>query len=280
MGFRIGVTTIAAGMLLAACGADPSATPDPDLEDLTGTVIGIEQTGAGSVDQSGPPMTGDTRTEGTSRSAAAEPERDSDAEIAASDTGRAASDPGDLVRTDRGAFAVPDEIDEAYVDLVINELLSLQSEATRQALRRQPGSAELAHEIVTEVAGGRRAESERELLDLIVNDPRADEFFLPADTFGVERFEVMELFSVGEDCVTALGWYDLTATTIDPIPPEEFTAWVIARTGPEAGRLNHTGWQLWASVILRDDGEPVPPEEWHTLSGLEESLDVTCGGLA
>lgn len=177
-------------------------------------------------------------------------------------------------------FAVPDEIDEAYVEAVVNEILLQSSELTREVLADEPDPKATFNEAQSqqlfELFDGRQDGVRRSsLLDLVQSDG-AREALLDRSELGRQRFEIEFLDSVDDGCITAVGWIDLTEFATEPFPRDEY-AGVVLRRAEGDQVVNETGWHLLDAQSLRAGGDPVPLEDIRG-SDLGQILDVECDG--
>jgi hypothetical protein len=175
-------------------------------------------------------------------------------------------------------YAVPDEIDEAYVELVINAILEVRSEILRGALQQEQGEnldPELVALHFATTEGTERAEALRTLQDYI-DDPETRGGLLAAQELGVSTFHIEYLHHAEPDrCVLALGFWDRTGTSRNaPTRAESVTAFSLSRTldESEASPGNPTPWQWRDNRGL--DGS-VSPADFATLPWADE-LDHTC----
>jgi hypothetical protein len=181
---------------------------------------------------------------------------------------------------DEDPFAVPDEIDEAYVERVLNAILEQNSELVREALALPAEPTALPSEkqvrtIAALYGPGSRPVRLSEVEDWVRSE-EARSGQLPADEFGTQRFEVERLEAIGPRCVTAIGWYDLTETAVEPFPRDQFGAVVLAHDDSLDRDENPTGWRIWDDVLLQTpDGERLELEEVGA-ENLAAAVDTDC----
>jgi hypothetical protein len=175
-------------------------------------------------------------------------------------------------------YAVPDEIDEAYVELVINAILEVQSEVLRGALAQEQGE-NLAPDLVAlhfATTTGRQQQLGLEEYQRYVDDPET-RGGLHADMGdgATGRFEVDYLHYVEPDsCILALGYWDRTElSTNAPQRAETLTAIALSRIHePDSvAEGNPTPWQWQHNLDL--DGALVA-DEWPALPW--ETMDHSC----
>jgi hypothetical protein len=178
-------------------------------------------------------------------------------------------------------YAVPDEIDEAYAERVINAILEVRTEILRGALQQQQGenldTDLLALHFATTV-GTERAEA----LDVIqgyIDDPETRGGLFTAEGLGENLFEVEHLHQAEPDwCILVLGYWDRAGvSSTAPSREDSLTAFSLSRVDDSVERSqgNPTPW-LWR------DNQGVPgdlePEQFDDLPWAEE-LDHTCTDL-
>lgn len=176
-------------------------------------------------------------------------------------------------------YAVPDEIDEAYAEDVINVLLEIESEAIKIALQQEPGdtlAVEAADRFHAMAAGG-RLEFLMETYQLYIDKPELADGFVPVDEMGTTRFEADGiLHSEPENCLLVVGWWDRTELAAEP--PVEQSLVSLGRLDRAVTDIerNPTPWQIREiSPMMLIDDEPVPQERWDDINFGDE-LDRTC----
>jgi hypothetical protein len=175
-------------------------------------------------------------------------------------------------------YAVPDEIDEDYVERVINAILEVQSEVLRGALQQEQGENLDPDLIALHLATteGRQRQLGLEEYQGYVDDPEARGGLhadLPAGASG--RFEVDYIHHVEADaCILALGYWDRSELSNNaPARDETLTAISLSHIS-DAGAVsegNPTPWQWQHNLGL--DGA-LSEEEWPALPW--ETLDHSC----
>lgn len=180
---------------------------------------------------------------------------------------------------DEDPFAVPEVIDEAYVSLVINELLAIVSESLRAVLADEDPGGVQAERVHREVYGAPQLDERLESLEASFVDDRGRQTQLSPDEFGVQRFELLELESGDRRCFTAFGHYDLRETARSPLDPDLVVAFVVSRDESVDRSLNPVGWRLWDNTALVSGGVPVSVGELDEVEGLSEIIDTDCGPM-
>jgi hypothetical protein len=180
-------------------------------------------------------------------------------------------------------YAVPDEIDEDYVERVINAILEVQAEVLRGALQQEQGenlSPDLTglHFATTE---GRQRTLGLEEYQGYIDDPSTrGGLFDELSNESQGRFTVDYVHHVEPDkCILALGYWDRTELSENaPSREDSLTAISLGRI-PEnepVSEGNPTPWQWRHNLGL--DGT-ITPDEWLELPWADE-LDHTCEELS
>lgn len=242
-------------LLVAACTA--SVEPDPDLPDLV------------DITAEDPDPTPDPEPDPPDPDPESQPDTDPPDEQDTTPDDDPTEDP----------FAIPDPIDEAYVELVMNELLARGSDLEREILQRPLRTALLEADVIAAQAiyEGPSFRTRTDALQDLLNSEERRALALPPEEYGSGRIEVVELGDTSVRCIVVFGWLDATETARYPFEPETHAAYVLIRTDEAGAELNPTPWKIWDSVMLvTPDGEDIPREAW---AGLEfrESLDTSCG---
>ena len=178
-------------------------------------------------------------------------------------------------------YAVPDEIDEAYAEDVINVLLEINSEALATVLRQEPGEtiAPEAADQIAAVSDGRRLAQQLEYFQRYIDQPDAAAGFLPPDDIGTSRIDVQAILHAEPDnCMVVVGWWDLTEVAVDP--PDVYQVFSLGRLDRDvtAEDRNPTPWKIRQVTPMQDsEGEPVPEEEWDDVN-FADAFDHTCEG--
>jgi hypothetical protein len=179
-------------------------------------------------------------------------------------------------------FAVPDEIDEPYVQSVLDELLRVRTAALREVVRGAGVEASMPTEAATLVAEAHSGPERVALLEEFENYLRAtnlDEVFVEPDSMTDQRFELLTVVEASPDCIVATGLYDLSGTT-RTVPGDTYSVFSLAPR-EDQGTANAAPWTLHdqSSLTLPDSDEPAPREmvEEADLTSFEGLVDVTCG---
>jgi hypothetical protein len=179
-------------------------------------------------------------------------------------------------------YAVPDEIDEAYVERVINAILEVQSEVLRGALSQEQGEnldpdLVALHFATTE---GRQRTMDLEILQKYIDDPATRGGLLPVDQQGDMRFDVELVIHAEVRCIIVVGRWDRTRTSTRA-DSEEVVAFSLSRIDDAASvsEGNPTPWQWRGSTLMVDsDGEPIDRQFWQGLD-YGDVLDHICEEL-
>jgi hypothetical protein len=181
------------------------------------------------------------------------------------------------------AYAVPDEIDEAYVEDVINAILEVQDEVLRGALEQEQGtnlSPELMELHFATTSGAERTNGMDEL-QRFIDDARNAENLRPPAEMGASRFDLeMLVHAEAERCILAVGNWDISQLVVDAPPPDDFTAFSLSRIDDEENTSagNPTPWQWRDSTQMADGEGAIPQEEWPDLD-FGAALDHSCEEL-
>lgn len=164
----------------------------------------------------------------------------------ARDDDDAAGEPGDVEVPDEPP--PPDEITEAYVEAVLNELERLHGDAIRAALE--------AGDVTDDVTERLRAIYTESQLDLRVRTFRqvATErahVFKPPGEVTQRRRQVVQLLEVTQDCIWAETVLDWSGLVIDPVIEHEEFVLLRAEPGDRDSAGSATSW-LVASLPAAD----------------------------
>lgn len=179
---------------------------------------------------------------------------------------------------DRDPFAIPEVIDKASVELVINELLAGSSALTRDILQRPLRSSLQEHDVAAAQAiyDGPYFRTRIDQLQDALNSEDLRALAVAPDVYGVARFEVVQLGGELEGCVVAFGWPDASETAQRPYSSETHAAYVLKRERSET-RTNPTGWRIWdGALLLTPDDQHIPQDAWADLD-VRDVLDTSCG---
>jgi hypothetical protein len=180
-------------------------------------------------------------------------------------------------------YAVPDEIDEAYVESVINAILEVQDEVLKGALQQSQGenlSADLTALHFATTAGAERITGLEEIQGYI-DDLDRRENFRAVEDMGESTFRIEELIHGEPDaCIIAVGYWDVSDLVINAPPEDDFSAFSLSRVpmDEKVSEGNPTPWQ-WRDVTQMADGSgPIPREDWDDLD-YASALDHACEDL-
>jgi hypothetical protein len=180
-------------------------------------------------------------------------------------------------------YAVPDEIDEDYVERVINAILQVQSEVLRGVLQQQQGE-NLDPDLVGlhfATTDGNERQMRLDNLQRYIDEPERQGNFLPADEIGVHSFRIEQLVHAEPSaCIIAVGYWDNSEVVIEPRPEEDFTAFSLSRVPDDAetSEGNPTPWYWRDNAQMAEHGEYIPRERWSDLD-YDAALDHTCEDL-
>ena len=183
---------------------------------------------------------------------------------------------------DDDPFAIPDEIDPTYVDLVMNELLAIDSEILRDTLGREPGEGLTDSDSVRirAVFSGPQLIKAGEDYLRYSNNEEARIGFLPPDELGDIRWRTEELLEADDSCIVAIGWYDITEVALQPYPEDLFAVVSLAPDhdlSRDTSAFNPSVWRIHdlTQLVSHETSEPVPREDWDRLN-YEQALALTC----
>jgi hypothetical protein len=178
-------------------------------------------------------------------------------------------------------YAVPDEIDEAYVERVINAILEVQDEVLRGALEQEPGTSlepELVELHFATTDGAERMQGLEELQGYI-DDPDTRGGLLPVDQLGSTTAEVEYLHHVEpESCILLIAYWDRTPiSSTAPAREDSLTAFSLGRIdgSQERSAGNPTP---WAMVDQRGVDASLSREDYGDLPWVD-GLDHHCQDL-
>jgi hypothetical protein len=176
-------------------------------------------------------------------------------------------------------YAVPDEIDEDYVERVINAILEVQSEVLRGALQQEQGEnldVDLTALHFATTDGTERMEGLEEIQGYIDEPSRQTNFRDPED-FGASTFSVEHLVHAETNCIIVVGHWDISETVLEAPPEDDFSAFSLSRIqdDEETSAGNPTPWRWRDSTQMMDAGGVIPREEWEDLD-YAAALDHSC----
>jgi hypothetical protein len=180
---------------------------------------------------------------------------------------------------DEEPHAVPDEIDEAYAEEVINVLLEINSQALKVVLAQEPGETidPAALDQLGAISAGQRLATALETFQIYIDRPEATESFRPVEEIGVSSFQAHGILHAEPDnCILAVGWWDLTDVATDP--PDDQSLFSLGRLDRYVTALerNPTPWQIREISHMRDaDDDPIPEDRWDDIN-FGDALDYTC----
>jgi len=251
---RLIVAGVAATTLVVACSSG-NAAEDDDLG-----VQPIEDSEPPDDDSPSPPPDDASR----------EPDTDADSEVPDEPEPDPEPDP----------FAVPDEIDAAYVDLVMNELLAVQSAALHDILISEPGdelTPEDASRIAAVTSGPHFLRVGEDYLEYSVDEESRGNL-LPPEELGEITWTTRRIMEASSECIVAIGYYDLAEIAVEPYSEDLF---VMASLAPaphdndSVDTFNTTPWRLHDLNLLWVDEVPIPEEDWERVN-YAATLEMTC----
>jgi hypothetical protein len=180
-------------------------------------------------------------------------------------------------------YAVPDEIDEDYVERVINAILEVRSEILRGALSQQQGEnldPDLTALLFATTDGEERING-LDLFQAYIDDPGTRTNLLAPEDMSATTFAAEHLIHAEpERCIIVVGFWDNTGIVEDPRDQNDFVAFSLSRTpegqGTSAG--NPTPWQWRDNAAMVDGDGSIPREQWDELD-YRSALDNTCEDL-
>jgi hypothetical protein len=178
-------------------------------------------------------------------------------------------------------YAVPDEIDEDYVERVINAILEVQSEVLRGALQQEQGENLDPDLMALHFA---TTEGEQRLLGMTylqdyIDDPSSRGSLRDAADIDDMTFEADRLLHVEPNqCVIVAGYLDTSGTSTVEVDAKDPVAFSLSKASDQEERSegNPTPW-LWQSHVLLTDaeGDPIPSDYWEDLD-FDGHLDNAC----
>jgi hypothetical protein len=179
-------------------------------------------------------------------------------------------------------YAVPDEIDEAYVERVINAILEVRSEILRGALQQEQGEnldPELMALLFATTDGAERLAG-IERFQSYIDDPSTRENLRDAQSIGTTSFHPELLVHAEPDrCIVVVGFWDNSEIVQSPRHEEDYVTFSLSRI-PEAAvpEGNPTPWQWLDNAAMVDGGGPIPRDRWSELD-YAGAVEHTCDGL-
>lgn len=262
MRFRYVVAVAALGAVAACTTSDDPDVTAPVLTDITAT-----ETPEVSDPEASPEGDPELADELPDASAPAPSDSKVVADDASTDDDGADDDP----------FAVPDPIDEEYVELVINELLAASSALSREILQRPLRSSLQENDVKAAEAmyDGPYYRTRIDQLQDTLNSEDLRALSLEPDSYGVARFDVLQLGKLTEGCIVAFGWPDASETAQTPYSSKTHGAYVLRFENVDLPG-NQTGWRIWDSaLLLTPDDAHIPREAWADLN-FGDVLDADC----
>jgi hypothetical protein len=180
-------------------------------------------------------------------------------------------------------YAVPDEIDEDYVERVINAILEVQDDVLRSALQLEQGQILTPEQtgLIFATSAGDQRQAVLDRLQGYVDDPETRGNLLPSEEMGRTYFHPEQLIRAEpEHCVLVIGFWENREVTTEPRADGDFAAFSLSRKpeDEEISEGNPTPWQ-WRDNAAMVDGEgPIPADRWEELD-YDSALDHTCEGL-
>lgn len=203
----------------------------------------------------------------------------------------APDEPDDAPANDPGAsgepddpFALPDEIDEDYIQLVVDEIMAVRTDAIRLAveenLQSETPSQEDAMLRIASATTGPAVVSATELISNIIRGSNVEEVYLAPAEMSDDRIEILEVLEADASCITLTGLFDRSGTLQDQPSEGTYFAMTFARD-TEDELPNDTMWKLRETVdlIVTDTGEPASQEQVSALSidAVADIVDTSCG---
>jgi hypothetical protein len=181
-------------------------------------------------------------------------------------------------------FAIPDEIDEAYVQSVLDELFALRGEALRKTLQAGDSPGALSDDVLelVRVAHGVPARVEyADQLMAYIREPDSRDAFLPINQMGQTRYDLLRVLRADESCIVLTGAPDLSGVAVDP-GVEQWSVTSLGRLAPQedAGGINPTPWVVYSGRQLTLDGDAPSREDVEnaTYADVESLIELPCEG--
>jgi hypothetical protein len=244
---RSGAALVAVVFALAACN-DESDRGEPAEQASDVSVLGDETSDEPEVDDE------------------PEPERETDEEPEA---------PANDNESDSDeAFAFPDEIDNDYVDSLLNLIVASSTRLLGDIITRDP--APLREEDVSllqSLYSGPRLEFMSDDYERYALSESERTVLLAPDAFGVASWSNQEIVIADESCIVAIGWHDLTEVAQEPFSRDIYM--VASLTPSNESSSNDTGWTMHDINPLVSDGYPIPRPSWSDVD-FSRGIAHTC----
>jgi hypothetical protein len=179
-------------------------------------------------------------------------------------------------------FAIPDEIDEPYVQSVLDELFALRTEALKLTLA-ETDATDVDDEALAILRATHGVPARVEYADQLfryLQEPNAEEAFLPVDEMGQTRYQVLRILRADESCIVLTGSPDLSEVAVEP-GEEQWSVTSLGRldSADDEGGRNSTPWVIFSGRQLTFEGEAPAREdvEEATLEELEGLIELPCG---
>lgn len=182
---------------------------------------------------------------------------------------------------DDDPFAIPEEIDDAYVQAVLDELVSVRNEALRATFDANPADdlpLEVLNLIDAAHEGPARAEFGQELQE-VVRASNLDEIFLIEEDFRGEELELLRTIAAEPTCLVVIAEFDRSGSVREP-RSDRLSIASIDSTPAGTDHLNRAPWRFQTiNSILDDGGDPMPPQDVLEVSDEEwlDLLESDCG---
>lgn len=180
-------------------------------------------------------------------------------------------------------FALPDEIDQEYVQRAVDELMAIRTDAIRMAVEANlegEGSLEEPTLVIGSIATGPELLEGTQMLAEIARGSNIDEVYRAPEDMEDDQLRVLDVLIANHDCTAVTGRFDLSGSLNDDPAAGTIYAVVLSRDIDDE-LPNDTFWKLREVSGLIDDssGEPATPErvEGLTPDGMAGIVDVTCG---
>lgn len=161
-------------------------------------------------------------------------------------------------------FALPDEIDEDYLQLVTDELMAIRTDILRRAIIANEGGDAQDEEAISLIGS---AFTGADLLSSNLNNfsdqvraTNLDDLYRQPDDLEPQRLTIVDVFEASSGCAVFTAEYDSSGIRPEPSDREPFFI-VVLEHQPEAEDINPTGWKFRDEQRLLTSDEELASRE-------------------